>query len=238
MKIAICEDDTADAAKICKILNSYIEQNGYTGEISVFKSGEELLGSFFLGLYDVIFLDIYMAGLNGIATAKKIRTIDPTCALIFITSSRNHSLESYSVRGSAYVLKPIGEEEMRSALFTCREIFIKNARYIKIRANRTDIKIPLIKISYVESLDQYALFHTADGEYKTRMTLDEIEKQMGGNPFCRCHQSYLINSNHILKLDGNDVLMKNGDRVPMRKVGRNTIREKLADTLSAKMFEV
>ena len=238
MNIAICEDDKADAAKIYAILERYMGQHGYTGELSVFTCGEELLASFSIGVYDIIFMDIYMGGMNGIDAAKKIRDIDPTCALIFITSSRDHSLESYSVRGNAYVIKPILEDDMQSALFTCREVFLRNARYIEIRVDRADIKIPLIKLYFIEIYKNTAHFHTVAGEYKTRMTLDEVEQQIGGKPFYRCHQSYLINTNHVIKLDGDDAVMQNGVRVPIRKNGRDEMRRDLAALLNARMFEV
>jgi len=236
--IALCEDNSADAATIRAILCEYMEQNGYTGEISVFASGEELLATFTLGLYDLILLDIYMGGMSGIATAKKIREADPTCALIFITSSQDHALDSYSVHGSAYVIKPVDEENMRKALFTCREIFLRNARYIEIRTDRIDIKIPLIKIYCVEIFKHYASFHTASGEYKTRMAMDEIERQLGGKPFYRCHNSYIVNTNHIYKPEADDIVMKNGKRIPMRKNGRDEIRRDLAVMLNAQIFEV
>jgi len=237
MNIAICEDDAADAAEIRTILDRYIEQNGYTAGISVFGSGEDLLTAFSPGLYDIIFLDIYMGGITGIETARKIRDVDPGSALVFITSSADHSLESYSVRGSAYVVKPINEKKMDEALVTCRDIFLRNARYITIRTVRSDMKIPLIRIYYVESKSNDALFQTASGGYKTRMTLDEVERRLDDRSFYRCHQSYIVNTNHIRKLDGNDVFMNNGDRIPMRKSGRDAIRAELTDLLSARLFE-
>ena len=238
MNIAVCDDEAPDRTAICAYLEEYIRQNGYTGEIYPFGSGEDLLATFSLGLYDLVFLDIYMPGADGIETAKRIRAIDPTCAIVFITISSDHSLESYSVRGSAYVVKPVKDEDMQSALFQCRDIFMRNARYIEIRVGRADMKIPLIKIYYVESKANYMLFRTAAGDFVTRMALDEVEQQLGGDPFYRCHQSYIVNTNHIAKLDGNDVLMKNGDAVPMRKNGRSGIRADLASMISRRMFEV
>ena len=238
MNIAVCDDDAKDRAIIERILNEYIEQNAYTGDVFMFGSGEELLADFSLALYDVIFLDIYLGGINGIETARRIRAIDPTCVLVFITSSAAHSLESYSVRGCAYVVKPIREKEMQSALFQCRETFMRNARYIEVRTGRADMRIPLTKIYYVESLANNMLFHTSAGEYSTRKTLDEVEQQLGGKPFYRCHQSYLVNSNHIDRLGVNDVLLKNGAAVPMRKNRRDTIRKELTAMISSRMFEV
>jgi len=237
MNIAICEDDAAEAAEIRTILDKYTAQNGYTAGISVFGSGEDLLAAFSPGLFDIIFLDIYMGGMTGIDAARKIRDVDPGAALIFITSSTDHSLESYSVRGSAYVVKPINEKKVSEALVTCRDIFLRNARYITIHTLRSDMKIPLIKIYYVESKSNDAMFQTTSGGYKTRMTLDEIETRLGDRSFYRCHQSYIVNTNHIRKLDGNDIFMKNGDRIPMRKSGRDAIRAELTDLLSARLFE-
>ena len=238
MNIAVCDDEKSDRGVICAILDRYMKQNGFAGEICPFASGEELLAGFSLALYDVIFLDIYMSGLSGIETARRLRAVDPTCAIIFITSSPDHSLESYSVRGSAYVVKPIRDEDMQSALFQCRDIFMRNARYIQVRVNRTDIKIPLIKIYYVESKANYMLFRTDSGDFMTRQVLNEVEQLLGGEPFYRCHKSFIVNTNHIVRLDGNDVLMKSGDKVPMRKNGRDKIRADLAAMLSKRMFEV
>ena len=66
---------------------------------------------------------------------------------------------------------------------------------------------------------------------------NKIETRLGDRSFYRCHQSYIVNTNHIRKLDGNDILMKNGDRIPMRKSGRDAIRAELTDLLSARLFE-
>jgi DNA-binding LytR/AlgR family response regulator len=214
-----------------------MEQNGFAGDIYEFGSGDELLAAFSPTAYDAVFLDIYMSGVSGIDTAKHIRAADPTCAIIFITTSRDHSLESYALRGSAYVVKPISDADMSSALFQCRDIFMRNARYIAVRVGRADMKIPLIKIYYVESKANYMFFRTAGGEYSARMTMDDAERRLGGKPFFRCHQSYIVNTNHIAKLSGNDVVMNNGDAVPMRKNGRDAVRAELTAMISGRMFE-
>ena len=236
MNIAMCEDSAADRAVIRGILSGYMEQNGYTGQISEFEDGESLLASYSPGRYDLVFLDIYMGGVNGIETARKIRLIDPDCALVFITTSDEHALEGFSVRASAYVLKPIRDKEMQTALRQCEEVFIKNARCIEIRSDRMSIKLPIIKIYYAETFDKISVFHTTAGDYKTFMTMDEIEKRLSGSFFCRCHKSFIVNMNHIAQVAGQDIIMKNGAAVPMRTRGRDAIRAEIASYLSARLF--
>ena len=236
MNIAICEDNATDRAIIRDILRGYMEQNGYTGEISEYESRESLLASFSLGLFDLVFIDIYMCGINGVETARQIREIDPACVLVFITSSNEHALEGFSVRASAYVLKPIRDKEMLTALRQCEEVFIKNARYIEIRSDRMDIKLPLIKIYYAETFNKISIFHTSAGDYKTFLTMEEIENKLNGSFFYRCHKSYIINMNQVAKVTAQDILMKNGALVPMRSRGRDSIRADIANYLSTRLF--
>ena len=59
-----------------------------------------------------------------------------------------------------------------------------------------------------------------------------------GNSFLRCHRSYLVNMNHVDKVREHDILMRNGDAVPMRQRGRPEIREMYGNFLSHRLFEV
>ena len=238
MNIAICEDNAADAAILREILQGYIYENGFTGDIATFASGETLLAAFSPGAFDLLFLDIYMGGITGMETAKQIRQTDPDCVLVFLTSSQDHALESYSVRAAAYVVKPIREKEMQTALQQCEPLFLKNARYIEIRTGRTDMLLPLVRIYYVEIYDKAALFHTTMDVYKTYMALDEIERQLAGAPFLRCHNSYIVNMSQVARVGAHELVMKNGDRVPVRSRGREEIRTAVAAHLTGRMFEV
>jgi len=237
MNIAVCEDIIADADAICDYLSEHFHKNGYMGEIHRFTSGEALLDAFSPGLFDVVFLDIYMGGITGVETARKMRETDPGFALVYVTSSDNHAREAYTLRACAYVSKTIGPKEMELALSQCRAVFLKNARFIEVTSNRQAVKIPLAKILYAEVYNRYVLFHTDAGVMTAAMKLDDVEREVG-KPFLRCHRSYLINMNHIDKLLEQDIIMQNGDLVPMRQRGKTEIRGAYSDFLTNRLFEV
>lgn len=236
MNIAVCEDNAADCQKICDYIKRHCDKNCFVCEIRTFDSGEALLSAFEPGAYNAIFLDIYMGELTGMETARQIRRLDDVCALVFITVSKEHALESYSVRAASFVVKPIEEEAMDTALLQCHSIFLKNARYIEVMSDRQTVKVPLSKISYVEVLDKDSLFHTDEGIIKTHMPLNEIEKALGGSPFLRCHRACLVNMNHVNRVCERNILMKSGAEVPMRYKGRTEIKMAMAEFTTSHLF--
>lgn len=238
MNIAVCEDNADDAGIICGYLQEHLDKNGFIGDIHTFTSGEAMLAACSSGLlFDAVFLDIYMGGMTGIETAQKMRDTDPGFALIYITSSDDYARQAYSLRACAYVSKPVQADEMNLAFAQCREVFLKSARFIKILSERQSIRIPLVKILYVEVFNRDAVFHLTTGIVKTALPLDEIEHELG-SPFLRCHRSYLINMNFVDRLCEQDILMKNGDAIPMRRRGRSEIRGTYGDFLTNRLFEV
>lgn len=236
MNIAVCEDEAADAGIICGYIQEHFDKSGFIGDIHTFTGGEELLNAFSPGAFDVVFMDIYMAGMDGLEAAKKMRERDPGFALVYITGSDDHAREAYSLNACAYVSKPIRQAEIDMAFQQCRAVFLKNARFIEVVSGRHSIKIPLIKILYIEVYNKDVLFHTAAGAVKTHMPLKEVKRQCS-EAFLRCHRSYIVNMNQIDRLCEQDILMKNGDIVPMRQRGRQEIRNAYGDFLTDRLFE-
>lgn len=236
MNIAVCEDHPDDADIICGYLQKHFESNGYMGDIHRFESGESILNAFLPGAFDAVFMDIYMAGMTGIETARKMRELDAGFALVYITTSEDYARQAYTLQACAYVSKPIRPEEIELAFAQCQGMFLKNARFIKVVSDRQTLKIPLVKIVYAEVFDKDVLFHTTSGTIKTYIPLEEVERQCGKS-FLRCHRSYIVNMNQIDKLCEQDIRMKNGDVVPMRQRGRQEIRNAYGDFLTGCLFE-
>ena len=81
IKIGICDDNAKIVSKIKRYVESYDKEKA---DIRTFKNGEELLAE--EEVFDAIFLDIDMDGINGIETAQKIRIYDKDVKIIYITN--------------------------------------------------------------------------------------------------------------------------------------------------------
>lgn len=65
---------------------------------------------------DVAFLDVEMPVMTGIELAEKLQEIYPKINVIFVTGHKEYAMEAYGVRPSGYLLKPVGEKEVKQEL--------------------------------------------------------------------------------------------------------------------------
>lgn len=106
MKIAVCDDDKRDIARIKKLIEAYDAENNIGFSISEYKSGSELLKTVSNGEeVDIIFLDINMDDMDGLSVAKKIREEKDDVPIVLITAFMNYALDGYKVRASRFLIK-------------------------------------------------------------------------------------------------------------------------------------
>lgn len=115
MKIAICDDDSAELQHILNLLSAYQKEHNRTLICKGFTSSFELASTASREQYDVYLLDVIMPIISGMELAKEIRSFDKAADILFLTSSPEFAVESYTVKASNYLLKPI----VRESLFPC-----------------------------------------------------------------------------------------------------------------------
>ena len=108
LPIAIVEDQTPDAQRLEELLQQQLPE----AECTWFACGDDFLrAAAEPGLYAVVFLDICMAGTNGIETARRLRQADPEVLIVFVTSSPEYVWDAFPVHPFDYLLKPYQEEK-------------------------------------------------------------------------------------------------------------------------------
>jgi DNA-binding LytR/AlgR family response regulator len=218
LKIAVCEDSYEDAAR----LSALIGQSGLPAKTESFSSGEAFLAAFSKGKYHLIFLDIYMGGINGIETAENIRETDKNVMLAFTTRSLDHTLESYRLNAYKYLVKPADSAEVAETLelaLAKRERL--SADVLTVPAGGETMKIPFDELYYAEVYDHKCFLHTDTGTLGINIALDELDRLLPPPRFLRCHQSYVVNLDYVKNIEyvdgsGNAFIMANGGRAYIR----------------------
>jgi DNA-binding LytR/AlgR family response regulator len=197
IKIGICDDSIEDIKTLTEALYSYED----SFQISQYADGESLLEDCLQRkiLFDIIFLDIYMPGLNGIETAGKIRTMMRDVKIIFVTSSDEHYPEAYDVFALNYLIKPLNQKKLNSVLEQALMDITGGQRQQISFSNKGRVyRIFCRDIQYIESIDKLVCFHMTGGNIlQTHAKLDEILGKLPEETFIRCHQSFAVNIFHV-----------------------------------------
>ena len=224
MQIAICDDSKCALSHLAQQLSEYCRAVFIQAEIITYASGDLLLEEFTAGRFDLIFLDIYMKGTDGIETAKCIRARDAACSLVFVTMSRAHALAGFSVNALHYLLKPVSFSQLAEVFSRCPALTAAKKQVLRVISDRISLQIPLPSIRFIEVYDKACFLHTENQTIKTYMSLDDIMKQLDGDFFIRCHRSYVVNLQAVKGIAVDDVVLEDGTHIPIRQAEKQQIK--------------
>lgn len=234
IKIAICEDKKEQQELLKTYINQIFEALYIKYKLEIFNSGEELLENY-QNDTDVLLLDIQMGQINGMDTARKIRSIDDKVEIIFITSLIEYVLEGYEVRAYRYLIKPVKYENLKENIINCiKEVDIKN-KYIIVKEQGNQIKLDINEITYVEVQKETITIHTLNEVYKTNGTMSNIEKDIDCDRFFRCHKSFLVNLEHIKSIKQYTAILENSEEVPVSRYRFKETKDKFFDLIEDKL---
>lgn len=114
-QILIADDEPIERAVICKTIRKYYG-NGI--DIKLTRNGREAIKSYEENIFPIVILDIEMPGINGLEAAKRIRSLNKECSIIFLTAfdEFSYAKQAINVRALDYLLKPVSDEELLAVL--------------------------------------------------------------------------------------------------------------------------
>lgn len=233
IKIAIVEDEKASAQTIENYIKTYEEESGEKFEVRYFADGDEIVANY-TPVFHIIFLDIRMKNLNGMATAEFIRKLDKEVNLIFITNMAQYAIKGYSVYALDFLLKPVSYFAFSELLKKTVEVVKKKMQdnFLLLRTDIGTIKMNLSEIIFIESFRNNMVVHTLDKDYTLYSTMSELESMLSNNNFFRCSKSYLINMAFVDAVkDNNAIIGKQSIRIGRAKKG--LFMEALTDYVGA-----
>ncbi|MDD4844370.1 MAG: LytTR family DNA-binding domain-containing protein [Anaerotignum sp.] len=230
LKIAICDDNISDLSNTVSIIGDYqaLQRDKNKIQFTAFQSAVDLIAAIESGhQYNLILLDILMPFMTGMDAAKEIRQFNQDVKIIFMTSSPEFAVESYSVDAYYYALKPIWKEKLFILLdkvISETEIQLGASFLIKSKTGLTRIYIK--RLEFAEIIGRTILYHLVDGSVLEAIgSMSELEKELLSTPsFIKTHRSYIINMEHIDTISQREVIMQSLAVVPLAKASYRTVK--------------
>lgn len=246
LRCIIVEDEIPASEELSYIISKYdsikVEGIAHDGE-----SGMELIKH---KKPDAVFMDINMPLENGIKLASKVKELDSSIEIIFVTAYEEYAIKAFEVNALDYILKPFDEKRVsitisrleakwRSKKMDNKELpniineiinkIDKEEKLVKKLPCERNGKIILVDIKdiyfcYIE--DEKTYIKTKDDSYLVGYTLHQIE---GKTNFFRAHRSYLVNMDNIKELyswfNGTYKLVMNDLQKTEVPISRNNVRK-------------
>lgn len=231
MKIGICDDDMLHCVQLENyILNIAKKFSGFSIDTEVYQSGEELLRI----LEDdsmrpqILFLDIEMKQMNGIETARKIRTTDQKMIIIYVTSYDKYTMESFDVKPFRYLLKPITDERIEQVFSQAVDEIMNNHTYLFFKRNHEQLQINCEEIISITSEKGRMLrvnMTDKNLEYLFYAKIKDVEKQLNPLVFVKVNQGTIINLNYIHIMTNEEVYLSTGETVIISRGKKKEVKE-------------
>lgn len=219
LRIGIC-DDLADARLVLRsLLERILENRKVQGQFFEFSSGETLLRWYdhHAGELDIIFLDMELHELDGMETARRLRTEDTGLQLVFVTGYAEHVFDGYSVGALGYLLKPPKQEQLEAVLDRAQTALYRDLERAYIcRSGDTHYRIPISNILYFASNRRQVQCVTESRSYTFYAKLDAVAAEVG-REFLRVHQRYLVRAGAVDRMESGEVILRNGERLPVSR---------------------
>ena len=222
MLIYICEDAESDLIRLKRHLDKFSKEKMFTFDIESFSRGEELIAEFCRAARqpDLVFLDIYIDGKNGIDTARQLRSRGYESGIIFTTSSTEHAMDSYEVNALYYLQKPYDHKHFINAMERCNDILRKIQQNFTFTVRKKEFTIPYADIIFFETGRHTVILHTLSDTISFTGSLSNIVREFNGTEsFLPVGGSYLINLNHVKSQAEKDLTMSDGSvvQIPLKK---------------------
>ncbi len=222
MRIAIVDDIAAERKKLRRRVQNCLDAHRISADIYEYESGEIFISAAGETHFELVFLDIYMDGMNGIETAEGLRRIDTECLLVFTTTSTDHAVEGFRVRAMHYLVKPYDADAVDTLFDEVVKRLSITEKYIKITTAGSSVRLRYKDILYAENFQHKVYIHTTMGEVQTRQTFREFTEALEDERFFSCSQGVIVNLEHAADFDGTSFVMNDGKKLP---VTRRLIKE-------------
>lgn len=214
---AICDDEAQQVKQITALLHVYLQTHPKLNiQIETFQRGSALLErAEQLHGFDLYILDILMPDLSGIETGRRLRTLEESGKIIYLTNSNDYAADSYDVRAFFYLLKPVDEKKLFAVLDEAvAQLELQQSSALVVHTADGARRMLLDRIRYVERLGRRIRYHCIDGAVDSQTIRvsfrDAVAPLLEDRRFWLCGVSFVLNFQHVIGVNGQTALLDDG----------------------------
>jgi len=225
VRVLIVDDEPHARAGLRRIVDA---QPGYAvaGEC---RDGASALAAIASEAPDVVLLDVQMPAPGGLDVVRSLPK-QHAPAIVFVTAYDHFAVQAFEAHAVDYVLKPFSDRRLVSAMERSREELRRRRvaaladhldRVVVRSIGRTDV-VPVREIEWIEASDYCVKLHGRGRTVVHRESLGSLERRLSPG-FVRAHRAALVNVRWIAGVQGDDILLSSGRRIPISRSRRAAV---------------
>ena len=225
--IAVVEDEEQAFLRLQEQINRFSkENNNVEFDIHWFNNGPDFLND--KTIFSVIFFDIELGLDNGLELAREVRERNSVSSIVFITNLAKYAQFGYEVNAISYLIKPVEYNAFSIVFKKALNAFSANEENDMMFRIPGGVEMTSInKIMYIEIVSHIIIYHLVDGTIEKAGSLSQIEKELKGHGFIRCHHAFIVNPNFIKGINKNDIIVGTS-LVPLARSKKKEVLEALS----------
>ena len=242
MKVIICDDNLQMMELYSVIIKNLALKHNIVLELVTYTSASALLFEAQEAKFnsDLIFMDIQMPIINGTEASRKLREYGYVNDIIFFTVSKEYFRDAFDVKALHYVVKGETTDEEFEKIFlraveSQRE---KKQKYAAYSGGGETRNILLNSIKYYEIYRKIVtVYYECDKSFSfPQMSLEELENDLKEYGFFRIYKSIIVSLAYIDKLTYNEVVLRDGTRLPVSRNKYTELKEELKNNSDFKAY--
>jgi two-component system LytT family response regulator len=253
MKTLVVDDERRARRRIIKLLGAVPDVE----VVAEAENGLEAIEMIEAKSPDLVLLDVQMPGLSGFEVVAALPA-GRTPLVVFVTAYDHYAIKAFEISAVDYLLKPVSEERLDSALAKVRDILKTKEptsaalqqiqrlaaalekttspgaiRRVVGRRARKIVVIPIERIEAFVAEDELVFALTAEGKMLVNYTLKDLEEKLDPEQFARIHKGAIVGLSHIVEIEpmfkgGAVAKLKCGVGVDISRRYAVVLKEKLA----------
>ena len=228
MKIAICDDQKVYREDILAHCKRVLPQEGVVYE--TFKSGEELCASG--KTFDFLFLDIEMAGMDGIQVKDVLEQQRESGKIIFLTSHEERMREAFGANVIGFLRKPVQDADLLPIVQKMKRFM--DRKTVEWEEDGRLYTVYVEDIQYIEVEDKYTYVFVGTEKYLVRRSLREWETLLPDTDFGMANRACLVNLG-LLDRVKSEIVLDDGKKISISRKYKKEIEEKYKAYLRRQM---
>lgn len=230
LNVAICDDDEIICSLMENMILSYSKENFIDIDIDIFHSGEKLIHHITkeYGVYDLIYLDIEMAKLNGIEVGYFIRNTlkDHKAQIVYVSGKNQYDRQLFDVQPLLFISKPIDESKLISSITLAMEKLTLTPKLFQYKKRKEYFNVLLDDIIYFRNSGRYVNIFTVHDMDTFVGSIRDVAQAVLANGFIQISQSVIVNYNFVSKYSREEIILINRERIAIPKHKRNGVKER------------